>query len=71
MFLIPNSIAIIPPWRYKQAKKYSNVGIIWLEYMSIKLNVHIRHARNRGEKHILKKYYADSFIEPTNEDLGK
>ena len=70
-YLKERTIGVIPPWGYKHAKKYSNMGIVWLEYMSDLLNRNIRHARNGGEIKVVKKYYVDGFIEPNEDEVKR
>ena len=67
-YLKENTIAVIPPWGYRQAKKYSNMGIVWGEYMGDKLGRHVHHARNGGEKKVCGKYYVDGFIPPNEQE---
>ena len=50
LHMIPDSIAVIPPWGYKPCKKYSNKAVNWLHYISRTTGVEIKHARNGGEK---------------------
>ena len=51
---------------FKKHTEYSNQAIKWLEYMSQKDNIHIRHAENNvhGEKR-LKNFDVDGFCEET------
>jgi hypothetical protein len=66
-----NSIAIIPPWGYKSARAYSNKGVVWLEYMAMKLSLRITHARNGGEAKVVGGLFVDGFIPPTPSDTHK
>jgi hypothetical protein len=59
-FLKPNSVALIPHHGYSTPKAYSTKGIKWLEYISMKENVHISHARNDGEVQVL-GFYVDGY----------
>ena len=54
-FLLPDTIAILPPNGYKGNDIQSYLGIMWLEYMRQSTGHDIQHAKNGGEKELILK----------------
>ena len=62
LFMLENSIALIPDFGYQNHESTSVKAILWLKYISKKFNITIQHSRNGGEKRI-ENYKLDGWHE--------
>jgi hypothetical protein len=53
LFMLVDSIALIPKFGYQNPEASSYKAIIWLKYILLTQNITILHSRNGGEKKIL------------------
>jgi hypothetical protein len=66
-FLIPKSIALIPPNGYSTAKRYSKVSLEWLSWIESSQGKCIQHALSPGGEVKLGSLYADGYCSATKE----
>ena len=71
-FLLPDTIALIPPGGYRKDNQ-SIKALKWLRYLSEKRGVRIQHARNGGEKTVKAgphSFKVDGYYEENGEKVS-